>query len=202
MAARKKSAKSAKPTAKKKSKTTAKKKAAAASPPSPVPPPPAGDPRRLRGPVMVFTALTITAFVLIYFIYAGAGLRTAPRVVHTESDAAGERAFVEGLQVRYEKKDVSVPAPARDDLRRVVAYLQSNSRQRLRIVGYTCNIGTPEDNVELSEQRAKVVRDFLIAAGAPEDRLDFEGAGESDPVASNSSEAGRIRNRRVEFRLQ
>lgn len=198
MAARKKSAK----------KSASKKKAPSASEqpatePAPGPAaPPAGDPRQLRGPVTIFTAATVIAFVLIYFIYAGAGLRTAPRVVHMESDTAGERAFVEGLQVRYEKKDVSVPAPARNDLRRVASFLNAHPQQRLTIVGYTCNIGTPEDNLELSEQRAKVVRDFLIAAGAPEDRLVFEGAGERDPVASNSSEAGRIRNRRVEFNVE
>jgi outer membrane protein OmpA-like peptidoglycan-associated protein len=67
------------------------------------------------------------------------------------------------------------------------------------IVGHTDNQGDEQSNLILSRQRAESVRAYLIGKGMDPDRLSTDGAGESDPIASNETEAGRARNRRIEF---
>ncbi|MEL7376369.1 MAG: OmpA family protein, partial [Bacteroidota bacterium] len=54
---------------------------------------------------------------------------------------------------------------------------------------------------QLSENRAKAVYDYLIGAGVSEDRLQYKGYGESQPIASNDTEAGRAANRRTTFTI-
>ena len=80
-------------------------------------------------------------------------------------------------------------------------YLKETPAAKLEIVGHTCNIGTAADNDALSLERAEAVRDYLIGQGLSARRVTAIGLGEREPIASNSSDAGRIRNRRVEFRL-
>lgn len=72
---------------------------------------------------------------------------------------------------------------------------------RIEIVGHTDNTGTPEHNLELSKQRADAVRDYLVEGGIDADRLETRGAGQTDPRAPNTSEEGRARNRRTEFKI-
>lgn len=70
----------------------------------------------------------------------------------------------------------------------------------VEIVGYTCDIGPESYNQNLSERRAKAVRDFLVnEVGVDSNRLNVSGAGESRPAYPNDSEANRKKNRRVEF---
>jgi outer membrane protein OmpA-like peptidoglycan-associated protein len=70
---------------------------------------------------------------------------------------------------------------------------------RVRVEGYTDNVGPPEMNLRLSRERAKSVRDRLIALGVRPARLETEGYGETHPAAPNRTRAGRAKNRRVEF---
>lgn len=67
------------------------------------------------------------------------------------------------------------------------------------IVGHTDWIGSDAYNLRLSVRRAEAVREALIRAGIPADRLRAEGRGESRPVADNRTDAGRAKNRRVEI---
>jgi outer membrane protein OmpA-like peptidoglycan-associated protein len=70
---------------------------------------------------------------------------------------------------------------------------------RVRVEGYTDNVGPVDMNVRLSRERADSVRNALIERGVARDRLHTEGYGESHPVAPNRTRAGRAKNRRVEF---
>jgi hypothetical protein len=70
---------------------------------------------------------------------------------------------------------------------------------KLEIDGFTDNKGTPQYNMTLSDKRAKAVRDFLVAQGVSSDAVNTKGFGESNPVASNATAAGRQQNRRVEL---
>jgi OOP family OmpA-OmpF porin len=68
------------------------------------------------------------------------------------------------------------------------------------ISGHTDDIGSEEDNVRLSEQRAKAVKGWLFnQGGVPLERLKTEGKGDSEPLADNNTEAGQAKNRRIEF---
>ncbi len=66
------------------------------------------------------------------------------------------------------------------------------------VEGYTDSTGSEESNIALSQARAEAVRAALITKGVAVDRIDVRGDGESRPVASNATAAGRQQNRRVE----
>jgi outer membrane protein OmpA-like peptidoglycan-associated protein len=78
--------------------------------------------------------------------------------------------------------------------------LKTNPQVRkVRIEGHTDNIGGPEVNRRLSQERAESVKKALVERGVDEDRLEAKGYGEENPVAPNETAAGRAKNRRVEF---
>ena len=67
----------------------------------------------------------------------------------------------------------------------------------IKIGGYTDNVGQPESNLALSDDRAKKVMAELVAMGVDAGRLQAEGYGEQFPVAENDSPEGRSKNRRT-----
>jgi len=81
----------------------------------------------------------------------------------------------------------------------VVEMMKTYPEVTFKIVGHTDNAGKKENNQKLSEARAKAVMDFLISRGIDASRLDSEGKGQDQPVASNNTAAGKAKNRRIEF---
>ena len=81
-------------------------------------------------------------------------------------------------------------------------YLKANPDSKIQIAGHACNIGTDKYNMELSKRRAENTRDYLVKTyGISAKRMTLRWYGVSAPVASNDTEEGRIRNRRVEVKL-
>lgn len=81
-----------------------------------------------------------------------------------------------------------------------IEFLKTNPTFKIEIHGHTDNVGKPEANLALSTDRAFTVRDILLEKGIDEKRLvNFKGYGASSPIADNSTEAGRAKNRRTEF---
>ncbi|MCB9205176.1 MAG: OmpA family protein [Flavobacteriales bacterium] len=78
-------------------------------------------------------------------------------------------------------------------------YLKKNPKMKVAIHGHTDNVGSPSDNLKLSENRAKAVYDILVKAGVSPSRLSFKGFGETKPIGSNATSEGRAENRRTEF---
>ena len=68
--------------------------------------------------------------------------------------------------------------------------------------GHTDNVGGQDYNKDLSERRARAVRNYLISKGIDPGMVKSEGFGFSKPVAENDTEDGRAQNRRVEIRLR
>lgn len=73
---------------------------------------------------------------------------------------------------------------------------------KLLIEGHTDNTGGPEANQSLSLARAASVKKYLQDRGVAEDRLNIVGFGPEKPLATNDTEAGRAKNRRVEFKVR
>ena len=82
-----------------------------------------------------------------------------------------------------------------------VQNLNENPDTKVEIQGHTDNIGSEQYNMNLSEERAQTVRDYLVAKGIDPSRLTVKGYGESMPVADNSTPEGRSLNRRIEFKV-
>lgn len=88
-----------------------------------------------------------------------------------------------------------------DNLDKLAAFLVRYPDRTAAIEGYTDSQGDEEYNLRLSERRAESVRSYLAAHGVDAGRLATAGRGESDPVADNSSSAGRQQNRRVQVHI-
>jgi len=80
----------------------------------------------------------------------------------------------------------------------LVQYLQGNQKREIIIEGHTDSVGNSEINKNLSLKRADAVKEFLITRGIDTNRVETRGFGEEVPVATNTTNAGRGLNRRVE----
>ncbi len=80
-----------------------------------------------------------------------------------------------------------------------IAEALKGDEQSIDVVGYTDNVGTRANNMDLSQKRAGSVRDYLAGKGIPQDLIRAEGRGPDDPAADNNSVEGRATNRRVEI---
>jgi outer membrane protein OmpA-like peptidoglycan-associated protein len=87
------------------------------------------------------------------------------------------------------------------ELDKLLQALQDNPRMKIEVSGHTDNTGNPVINAKLSSDRAKAVVDYLAKKGIDRARLSYQGFGSEQPVADNSTAAGRTKNRRVEFKI-
>ncbi|MGM8909225.1 OmpA family protein [Psychrobacter sp. 1U1] len=85
-----------------------------------------------------------------------------------------------------------------DDMAGVI---QSLGDKPVTITGHTDDVGNPTANLALSNERAEAVKQYLIGRNIDAARLSTTGKGDADPIASNETEEGRTRNRRIEFLL-
>ena len=91
-------------------------------------------------------------------------------------------------------KEQSLP-----EINRFFELMQKNPDLKFEVQGHTDNTGTVAGNQKLSEQRAQAIVAKLVEMGISADRLSAKGLGQSAPLADNSTEEGRAKNRRVEF---
>jgi outer membrane protein OmpA-like peptidoglycan-associated protein len=100
--------------------------------------------------------------------------------------------------VLFETDSAVLRPGAMRDLQRLVAVLRQEPGRQVTIEGHTDSTGSADYNRRLSEERADAVRDALVTNGIDPARITARGLGESYPVASNATSAGRQQNRRVE----
>ncbi len=100
--------------------------------------------------------------------------------------------------VLFEFGKADIKAGAVRNLYPLVTFLKEYPARNVLIEGHTDSIGSEAANLELSQRRAEAVRSFLVENGVNPQRITTRGYGEAFPVASNNSDAGRQKNRRVE----
>jgi len=93
-------------------------------------------------------------------------------------------------------------AKSNTQLNEVVKVLKADPTLNVDIKGHTDNVGKPETNQRLSQQRADAVKAYLVKKGVDESRLTSTGYGDAQPIAPNTTAAGRQKNRRVEMMLK
>jgi len=100
----------------------------------------------------------------------------------------------------FDKANINAEADQRLD--ELVTRLQGmNQVERVVIVGHTDSVGTNEYNQGLSQRRAENVKRYLEEKGIAPERVDVRAMGETQPVAPNTTSAGRAQNRRVEIEI-
>ena len=104
------------------------------------------------------------------------------------------------LRELHFQPDQAVLLPGEEGKIGIIAEILKKVPERSFLVtGHTADIGTVESQIELSVKRAETIAKMLQNAGISGDRLIFQGKGGSEPAASNETEEGRARNRRVEI---
>ena len=103
------------------------------------------------------------------------------------------------LQINFETGKSAIKPESQAIVDQVAAMLSSDLSLKVSIEGHTDNAGTAAANKILSENRAKSVVAALVAKGIARTRLSSKGWGQEKPVADNSTEDGKAKNRRVEI---
>ncbi len=85
------------------------------------------------------------------------------------------------------------------ELQRVAQFLKDNPEIKIRITGHTDNTGKVAYNLDLSQNRARAVANYLLNEGISMNRVSYKGMGATEPVADNDTEEGRAQNRRTEL---
>lgn len=119
-------------------------------------------------------------------------------VIHRE---VIEKVNYAARNILFTKGSDKLAATSYPSLDEVAAILKKHTTLRLRIDGYTDNSGQPATNKQLSQRRADAVKNYLLSKGIAAGRLQAMGHGPANPIADNSTEEGRNKNRRVELKL-
>ena len=103
--------------------------------------------------------------------------------------------------VRFEFNKATLTSTAKANLDKLVPVFKNYPDTNIKIYGYTDSKGADEYNLNLSDQRAGAVKSYLAGKGLVNSRFSIMGMGESDPIDTNDTDAGRANNRRVEFAI-
>jgi OOP family OmpA-OmpF porin len=104
-----------------------------------------------------------------------------------------------GVNFDFDRAEIR-PA-SRPILDQAAERLRKCGGEQLRVEGHTDSIGADAYNQDLSERRARAVRDYLVSKGVTGSRISSAGFGESKPISTNDTPEGRFLNRRVEVRF-
>jgi outer membrane protein OmpA-like peptidoglycan-associated protein/tetratricopeptide (TPR) repeat protein len=99
----------------------------------------------------------------------------------------------------FETGKATLSTESRVELGKAIDLMKANPTMIIEVGGHTDNVGDDAYNMKLSHDRAKAVRDYLVAGGIASTRVQSKGYGETNPVATNDTEDGRKANRRTEF---
>lgn len=103
--------------------------------------------------------------------------------------------------VFFDVESFELKPESRVELNKLAEFLNLQPSVKIEISGHTDNTGLRQNNITLSENRAKAVRQYLIEKGINANRLSFKGYADTKPIADNNTEVGRQKNRRTEYRV-
>jgi outer membrane protein OmpA-like peptidoglycan-associated protein len=158
-----------------------------------------------------FLPLTLSSLALAMGLLAGCAVppattplpeMTVPPILVAidQTDRGVQIPLPSTVLFNFGKADLNI-AQAGPYMDKIAALIKNKSSKPVAVEGHTDNVGSLEANQNLSEARARVVRDALLARGVPAERLKAEGFAYLRPVVSNSNDEGRALNRRVEIMI-
>jgi outer membrane protein OmpA-like peptidoglycan-associated protein len=112
-----------------------------------------------------------------------------------------EGSKIELRPIFFQQSKAIILEPSYAELQRLADILIENPGMAIRVEGHTDNIGQMEDLLQLSQDRAQAVKDFLVDRGVSADRIETAGYGAQFPLTENNSDEERSQNRRVEVRI-
>ena len=103
--------------------------------------------------------------------------------------------------MNFDFNSSNLTSTAKNNLNKVAEVFKNNPDTNINVYGHTDDKGADDYNQKLSVRRADAVVNYLKSKGLKSSRFTAIGMGESEPVASNDTESGRAKNRRVEFAI-
>jgi outer membrane protein OmpA-like peptidoglycan-associated protein len=103
--------------------------------------------------------------------------------------------------LEFETGKAVLKSTSLSSLEELAELLNAKPAYRLLVSGHTDNVGNAAANVKLSKSRADAIKIYLVGKGVATDKVITEGFGAKKPIASNTTEAGRQKNRRVEMKV-
>ncbi|WP_400191014.1 OmpA family protein [Hymenobacter sp. B81] len=101
----------------------------------------------------------------------------------------------------FDTREFALKPNSRTELNRLIQFMGQYPDIQVEVSGHTDDVGSDDDNLVLSKNRARSVYTYLVEHGVKAERLRFRGYGEQKPVVPNDSEANRQQNRRIELRI-
>lgn len=130
-----------------------------------------------------------------------AGSKACPEVAVADPPEPARVAITLDSDVTFAFDEAVLKPEAESSLQVVGDQLRDHPATELMVIGHTDNVGDADYNQKLSEERAKAVAEFLVKAGVPAGELkQVQGMGASQPIATNDTDEGRAKNRRVEIK--
>ena len=137
--------------------------------------------------------------------YTGQAKQKALAALNTMGAQFSPDVFVNAMNlavINFATGSAAIPADAQDLIAKAASVLKAAPKGTvIEVGGHTDNVGDPAANLTLSQERADAVRQALIASGANGAALTAKGYGDARPVASNDTEYGRFRNRRINYAI-
>lgn len=103
------------------------------------------------------------------------------------------------LYINFDTGKSTIRVDSKPIIEQIVQMMRANAQLEIKVEGHTDNVGDPKSNQILSENRARAVVSAIAAQGIETKRMTAVGLGQDKPVADNSTEEGRAKNRRVEL---
>ncbi|NOQ14678.1 MAG: OmpA family protein [Methyloprofundus sp.] len=123
------------------------------------------------------------------------------RLLEMQANEAERDILLAFGQIEFVSGTANLVPGAAKGIELLAEYMHKYPSKTVALSGHTDSSGSAELNKNLSQQRADFIRDVLISKGISPERITAIGYGESQPVASNSSRAGRQKNRRIDIRF-
>lgn len=118
----------------------------------------------------------------------------------TATSTADELVHALNLQIiNFATDSAEIPEENKAILDKAAELIKQIPDAHLKITGHTDTQGSHAYNLDLSQKRAQSVHDYLVSKGVSDEKLEMQGASFDEPVATNATEQGRFRNRRIEF---
>ena len=121
--------------------------------------------------------------------------------VEVSRNADGSVALIMPGSITFDTNKSNIKTNFYTTLDKVAATLTEDSKSGILVSGYTDSTGTDAINLPLSQARAQAVASYLATKGVSTSRINAQGLGSSNPIADNTTAAGKERNRRVEISI-
>ena len=128
-------------------------------------------------------------------------IETALPGAHVERVGEGIRLVLGENSVNFDFNKATLTTRAKQNLDKLVPVFKDYADTDIKIYGFTDSKGADDYNLNLSNQRATAVKNYLASKGLVTSRFSVVGLGEAEPIATNDTDAGRSLNRRVEFAI-